>query len=503
MDTKEWPEGLRTGDDYRSSKRDGREVWYRGQQIEDVTTHPATAGLIDLIAGIYDQHHDPAARDELTYVRDDGRRMSAMWLAPRTEEELDLRRRCCEHIAWETFGVVGRAPDLISWTQVGLLGQLPAFRRLSPEYADNMLAYQEHAEEHLPHLAAVIAEPQGIRSRSGAAGEDRTGVFRVTRKSEEGIWLSGARTAGSIAAQADEILVSTIFTDRPEESTWATIPIATPGLRLICREATAAPAASRADHPIAMRGDELDCLVVLDEVFVPRERVWCYGAPELQSQMFYSDVSPGEHWNVMTRLCVKLEIFSGLAQLVAEALDVTGQPMVRDTVGRIAQVAQVVRSGVIAAQELAAPTEGGILMPDKNVISAVRAYAIDQYPHVVHMLQELCGQGLVVRFPDESFDHPDLAPRLSLYLDQPSISARQKNRLMNLVWDLTTDSHAGRAALFENVNATPSFILRQKLYHQYDRSGFAERIKRSTGLTEDPEPTAAPTTSSAREGWTT
>jgi 4-hydroxyphenylacetate 3-monooxygenase len=502
VDTKEQPEGLRTGDDYRSSKRDGREVWYQGERIEDVTAHPATAGMVDLVAGIYDQHYDPAAQDDLTYVREDGRRVSATWLAPRTEDELALRRRCCEHIAWETFGVVGRAPDLISWTQIGLLAQLPTFKRLSPDYADNLVAYHEYAQLHQPHLAAVIAEPQGIKSRSAAAGDDRSGVFRVTRQSDEGLWLSGARTAGSIAVQADEILVSTIFTNRPEESAWVTVPLATPGLKLVCRESEARPDASPVDHPIARRGDELDCLVILDEVFVPRERVWAYGAPELQSQPFYSEISRGEHWNVMTRLCVKLEMFAGLAQLVAEALEVTGQPMVRDSVGRISQVAQVVRSGVIAAEELATHTDGGILMPDGNVVSAVRAYAIDHYPQVIHALQELCGQGLVVRFPDASFDDSYLGPRLSLYLDQPSISARRKNRLMNLVWDLTTDSHAGRAALFENVNATPSFILRQKLYNQYDRAGFAERIKRATGLDDGDDAPAAPAARQAQGGWT-
>lgn len=476
---------LRTGDDYRKSLRDGREVWYQGERIDDVGSHPATRGLVDVVARLYDAHNDPVTRDVLTYVRGDGQRLATSWLAPGTKEELARRRACCEHIAWETFGVVGRAPDLITWTQIGLLAHLPTFRRLSPRYAENLVAYYDHMQAHQPHLAGVIAEPQGVHSRSGMAGEDREAVFRVTRESDDGLWLDGARTAGSIAVQADEILISTIFTKRPEESTWVTIPVATPGLKLICRESTARPDADRFDHPIASRGDELDCLVVLDDVFVPRERVFCYGAPELQSQPFYSRMSRGEHWNVMNRLCVKAEIYAGLAQMVAEALDVTGQPMVRDAIGRIAQYAQILRAGVTAAEEGATLSEGGVLMPDGNVVSAVRAYGIDEYPNVVHAIQELCGQGLVVRFAEADFDHPDIGPRLERFLSQVDISARQKNRLMNLVWDLTTDSHAGRAALFENVNATPSFILRQKLYNEYDRSGFADRIRAATGLQEE------------------
>src|SRR5581483_7260065 len=201
-----------------------------------------------------------------------------------------------------------------------------------------------------------------------------------------------------------------------------------------------------------------------------------------QAQGIYGHISAGEHWNVLDRLCVKAEMFAGVAQLVVEALEVEGQPAARDAVARVAQYAQVLRGGVLAAEQLAAPTEGGILMPDLNMIAAVRAYALDQYPEVIHIVQELCGQGLVMRFSELDFDHPDLGPRLETFLGQPKISARDKNLLMNLVWDLTTDSHAGRSTLFENVNATPSFILRQKLYFELDRSAFVERISRAIGL---------------------
>ncbi|MFC5312731.1 4-hydroxyphenylacetate 3-hydroxylase C-terminal domain-containing protein, partial [Azospirillum rugosum] len=50
-----------------------------------------------------------------------------------------------------------------------------------------------------------------------------------------------------------------------------------------------------------------------------------------------------------------------------------------------------------------------------------------------------------------------------------NMSARDKNRLMNFIWDLTTGSHAGRTELFENVNATPANFLRERLYREYPR----------------------------------
>ena len=34
---------IRTGDEYRDSIRDGREVWINGERVDDVTCHPVQA----------------------------------------------------------------------------------------------------------------------------------------------------------------------------------------------------------------------------------------------------------------------------------------------------------------------------------------------------------------------------------------------------------------------------------------------------------------------------
>ncbi|HZX54894.1 MAG TPA: 4-hydroxyphenylacetate 3-hydroxylase N-terminal domain-containing protein, partial [Ilumatobacteraceae bacterium] len=63
---------LLTGDQYRQTLRDGRRVVSAsGEEIEDVTTHPATTA-VNSIARVLDLQFDPATRDTLTYVDEDG-----------------------------------------------------------------------------------------------------------------------------------------------------------------------------------------------------------------------------------------------------------------------------------------------------------------------------------------------------------------------------------------------------------------------------------------------
>jgi len=45
---------IRTGEDYKNSIRDGREVYVNGEKVADVTTHPQFKPLVDIRARIYD-----------------------------------------------------------------------------------------------------------------------------------------------------------------------------------------------------------------------------------------------------------------------------------------------------------------------------------------------------------------------------------------------------------------------------------------------------------------
>src|SRR3954462_7653491 len=62
---------IRTGDEYRDSIRDGREVWIDGERVADVTTHPAFRPIVDVRAGIYDMAHEAGTQDVMTSVDPD------------------------------------------------------------------------------------------------------------------------------------------------------------------------------------------------------------------------------------------------------------------------------------------------------------------------------------------------------------------------------------------------------------------------------------------------
>ena len=502
---------LMTGEEYKASLRDGREVWYQGQQVEDVTDHPATGGGISLLAQAYDDQHDPATQDILTFVRDDGARISKAWMIPRTKEDLWSRRESVEYLANQTFGIFGRQSDMISTTHIGLAAYEHIVAEHSPEFAKNILPSIERAGEENIMLAGPIADPQGWRSRGSALGRrgipfldtekmistreedvDLTidgklipGALRMVKESDEGIWISGAKIVSTVGPQAHELLVSNIALPDPTEDAafWLLIPCNAPGVRQVCREHTSHPDASFHDHPIASRGEEIDALVIFEDVFVPRDRIMSYRWTGLGSH--YGKIGAFEHWHTLTRIAVKAELYVGLLQLICDGIGTVHRPGVRQLIAEVIEYANVVRGMVLAGEERAELTESGVMWPDPVMITAGRSYALGKYPHIVHLVKELAGQGPILRWSDKDLDHPVLGPRIEWFYEGAQISARDKNILMNFLWDFTVGSHAGRVGIFENVNGFPVPYLRERLFLEHDREPAMDRIREYLGLSEN------------------
>ena len=98
---------IRTGEQYRESIRDGREVWINGERVADVTTHPSFRPLVDIRARIYDMAHDPATSDVMAYTDEGGEQNAIGLRLPLHPRRLarqaagggrgDGRRRRCRH----------------------------------------------------------------------------------------------------------------------------------------------------------------------------------------------------------------------------------------------------------------------------------------------------------------------------------------------------------------------------------------------------------------------
>jgi 4-hydroxyphenylacetate 3-monooxygenase len=309
------------------------------------------------------------------------------------------------------------------------------------------------------------------------------------KENSKGIWISGVKGVGTAAPQANELVLGSFHPPLDEESFWVYIPADAPGLRMYCREIVHKPGASAYDHPLTSRGEEIEAIVTFDNLFVPRERIVALRERELHTVNFYNLWARHEHWYTFVRIVTKAQLYVGLAQLIVDTLELGEVPVVRQRVADIIEFARILEGMELAAEELAAPSEGEVMTPDATIVTAGRSYAQHNLPWVLHILQDICGQGLILRFSEKDLDEGPAAfgKNLGWFLDTRNVSAKEKNLIMNLVWDVTGTEHATRSKLFEESNALNVPFLKERLYGEYDRTQFLQDVRHFLGLAPAPE----------------
>ncbi|WP_460275720.1 4-hydroxyphenylacetate 3-hydroxylase N-terminal domain-containing protein [Celeribacter sp. ULVN23_4] len=479
---------LKTGAEFKASLDDGRQIWIGGKKLDKVTDEPALAAGVDLIAEMFDDQFKPEFEEATTYLDPKtGEVVSRAWQLPTTVEELADRRKMIEYTSLKTAGTFGRPPDLSPAIVAGLMAYQDVFKEkksmidgCEPDFAENIEAYMDFGRNTNLTASESLAGPQTDRSNPKAA---EMAFLRVKKATKDGIYVSGAKTVGSIAAQANDIFFTNLgglTTTPPEACVWGAVPINADGIRMISREMVSQPGADKFDHPVSSMGEEADQFIVFDNVFVPKERIFNLGDPDGMS--WYGRATVFAHWHVLTRMAVKAELFVGAGQLVLDVLGTGKIPAVQQMLGELIQYAQTLRAFVVAAEAQPQQLSSGVVTPDVSMLTAGRLYSIEHYPRIIHTLQEMCGQGLVMRFGKAAFENPDIGHYLNDLLPGHGVSAMQKELLMNFIWDMTSGSLAGRVALFENVNSSPAPRLRARLFDEVKREAFVDQVKTISGM---------------------
>ena len=272
---------MRSGAHYLESLRDGRAVFLDGARVDDVTKHPAFAPPIRRVAATWDLAGAAPAQADTTFVDPaTGRRHSAMWLVPRSADDLAARRRVHRLWAEPSFGLMGRTPDHVACVLSAFAGWRQLFDRGGARFGDNVVRFHARARDEELYVAYGIVPLQIDRSQPAHRQPEPFLYPGVVAERDGGIVVRGA--AGASRPPRCWRTGSSSPTSRrfrPGDEAYAlsfVTPVAAAGLRIYPRRPYAQTATSVFDYPLSSRFDEVDATVVFDDVFVPWEQVFVY-----------------------------------------------------------------------------------------------------------------------------------------------------------------------------------------------------------------------------------
>ena len=467
--------GARTGEQFLEGLRQGgREIWLHGERISHPLEHPELADAARSLARVFDLQHEHAAEMLAPSPGDSGRPVNVTHLIPRASEDLVRRRRAFELVAALSGGMMGRTPDYLNVTFACFAGRSEVWgRRGNDALAANLVAYQEFMRDHDLSTTHALMNPQVDRTKPEAEqAMGQVSLHKVGESASGSIVVRGARMLATLAPFADELLVYPGSDVRPQDGRYAlsfAIPIATPGLRFICRDSYSKQRDTY-DYPLSSRFDEMDCVVIFDDVEIPRERVFLDG-----DTVGYSEVITDTGWRshimhqAFTRAWVKLCFGLGLGHLIATTTGVARFDHIQEKLGQIWAMSELARCAIVAAEAEASVDAGGVMTPDERPFVALRGEMPKWLPRVNELLQLIGGGGFMATPSRADLDGP-LRSQIETYFQAAGAGAERRIRLFRLAWDFLGSELGGRGELYERFYLSDSWRMTALAYNIADKS---------------------------------
>lgn len=464
----------RSGEDYMRGLRDGRAIFLDGDRVAEITTHPAFAGAIRSIAGLYDLAADPGRRELMTYPSPrDGRPVNKAWLVPRTREDLVSRRRAIKFWADASYGFLGRSPDHVASFFAGFAGAGAFYARGGQQFADNLLRFAAKAADEDLYVSYVIVHPTIDRAKPAHQQAEPYLYAGVAAERDDGIILRGAQMLGTGAVMSDYILVSVILPLKPGDEDYAiscVVPAAAQGVKLYPRRPYAIGATSVFDYPLSSRFDETDSLVVFDDVFVPWENVFVYKNLELTAGQF-SATAAHVLGNTQShiRSWAKLQFLLGLMKRCMDSSGRSGSSETTAHLGDLATQVSMVEGMILGAEAAAAPDEFGVMRPKDSLLYASQVFQQAMYPTLIHQMRGLLG-GSVIQLPAtvEELRSPESAADIERYVRWPKADGRGRVKLLKLVWDALGSEFGSRHLQYEMFYAGEPSSIQGREFRTFD-----------------------------------
>jgi 4-hydroxyphenylacetate 3-monooxygenase len=466
--------GARTGEQFLEGLRGaGRELWLQGERITHPPEHPELRAAALSMARVFDIQHEHA--DEMLGPSpDDHKRLvNVTHLIPRTREDLMRRRRAFELVAAFSGGTMGRTPDYLNVTFACFAGRNDVWaRRGNEQGAANLVAYQAYMRDDDLCTTHALINPQVDRSKPEAEQAMGQVALHKVDETSDAIIVRGARMLATLAPVSDELLIYPGSDIRPQDGRYAlsfAVPIATPGLRFICRDSYSKQR-DHYDYPLSSRFDEMDTVVLFDDVEVPKERVFLDG-----DTVGYSEVITDTGWRghimhqAMTRAWVKLSFALGLGHLVANTTGVVRFDHIQEKLGQIWAMSELARSAIVSAEAGADLDEGGVMYPDDRPFLALRGQMPKWLPYCNELLQLIGGGGFMCTPSRADVDGP-LHDQIEQYFQAAGAGAERRIRLFRLAWDFLGSEFGGRNELYERFYLSDSWRMTALAYNVADKS---------------------------------
>ena len=477
---------IRTGNEYRASLDDGREVWMNGEKVKDVCKHSQLKPVIDVRARIYDMQHDPSTKDQTTY-QENGEDFAIGLRLPYEPKDWEDKRKAVDLVMHDIGGIVTRVGDETIGEMWSLWDGKEILNEIDPRFAENIEKHIHTAIKLDPFHVSANTDPKGDRSKA-PQDQDPDMLVHVVKETDAGIVIRGAKyeTAASYSNQA--FLKPTIANwGNSELSDYALgciVKMNAPGVKHICRTGFAGRAPN-ADYPLSNKVDEIDTLMILDDVLIPWEDILFYQHTRAAS-FIRATLHRYSAFPFVQRTLSYADLIIGAALWNVKQTGLDKQQAVQEKLSELAVWREGIDAFLTASIATAEESPNGLLMPNQSMLMSGRVHALSNLPKMMHTARELCGGQICVTPDAATFSAPDTKPWMDkFYTINDNWIADDRRKLLGLARDLLNSDYAGHRLTFQLFAQSAPFAQLGAVYRNFDWDGPLEFAHKAANLSEN------------------
>ena len=430
---------LKTAKEYMESLRQLKlNLYLLGEKVENWVDHPIIRPSINAIAMTYKLAHEPEnealATTTSMLTGEKVNRFNSLFQSTddlvskvKLQRELGQRTACCFQrcVGMDAINAV------FSTTY-------ETDQKHGTEYHKRFTEWLKYVQENDLCISGAMTDVKGHRSMAPSEQADPDMFVHIVERKDDGILVRGAKAHQTGAANSHEMLIMPTLRMREGDEDYTitcAIPTDAEGVTLIYgRQSCDTRKLEEGDIDVGnynFGGQEV--LTVLDDVFVPWERVFMCG--EIDFSIMLVERFAAYHRQSYGGCKAGIgDVLIGATASMADYNGVRRAAHVRDKIGEMIHLAETIHACGLACSYEGWKTPAGNYQAN-TLLANVCKLNVTRFPYELCRLAEDIAGGLLVTTPSEKdFRHPVIGKYIDKYLQGvPEIPTEARYRMLTLI----------------------------------------------------------------------
>ncbi len=432
-----------TGEQYLESLlRRKMKVYLFGEKIENPVSHPIIKPSTNSVAVTYDVAHDSkyellaTATSHLT-----GEKINRFTHIHQNTQDLVKKVKLLRLLGQKTGICFQRCVGMDSLNALSIV-TFEMDHKLGTQYHSRFLEYLKHVQENDLMCCGAMTDPKGDRSLRPSEQQDPDLYLRIVERKSDGIVVRGCKVHQTGAVNSHEVIVMPTRTMLKEDKDYAVsfaIPSDSQGLIYIYGRQSCdlrKLEGSEIDVGNAKYGGQ-ETMIVFDDVFVPRQRVFMAGEYEFAWPLVNAFSAYHRQSYGGCKAGVG-DVLIGAAATLAEYNGVAKAAHIRDKIVEMSHLNETIYSCGIACSAEGCKTPSGTCVVN-ILLSNICKQNVTRFPYEIARLAEDIAGGIMVTLPSEKdFKNPQIGNYVDKYLKGiKDVPTESRLRMLRLVENIS------------------------------------------------------------------